>query len=1184
MKSGVSIRVAVMTGIYHRVLRLSPVGRRGLTTGNITNLFALDAMKLYEVTAEGHLLWSAPLSMVLVGILLIVIVGPSMAVGIVLLLAFTPMVQVISNRMMEIRQQRIKVTDKRVEIVNAMLSGIKVTKLNNYEERYFQQITAVREEELQLLRKELYVWSMVMAVQFISPVVASIGAFAAYVFVGNVLTTADAFTALLLFNALRFPINYASRLIGKMAQARESARRIKEFMEREVLEEDNSGGGGGGSGESCSQRDGGSGVDGNGIQDENNEKRRTSQSCNGNTSLNNIQENDSMREYLPTSIEEKSLHEIDDKSTDHSNSHAKSTNLLTITNGIFQIGRNTSSTESSDDTSSSTVDESGFIVKGINISLNAGEILAIVGPVGGGKTTIINAIIGEVAISPKSTITSQGRVAYASQVPFILNATIRDNILFGNDYDPDRYDRVLDDCCLRSDIDQLAAGDLTEIGERGVTLSGGQKQRVSLARVVYSNPDIALFDDPLSALDAGTNRRVFDRLFKQSGNKLLANAAVILVTHASHFLHRVDQIMVVVDGGVSFSGSWSELSKFKADDPKSKLAIESIQNAVQEDGDDVQEEKAKIAPSSNHSVLTNTEMLSSYKRRANNMHQNVTEALMSRESRQHGKTRLWTWTLWFREAGGLVFTTGVLTVFALEKLFYFGTEWWMARWTQAAYEPITFLGIEFPSQSDGVHAQHGYLIVYAIFMVLGFICAFLRTVWIVSGGVKCSRNLYSSMTSSVLHAPMFYFETTPMVSDVSHHICSTPRNLAFLTLPLFVITQGRLLNRFTYDAEILDITLVWSMSMLLISFSWFLTGIIVMISILPWMILALIPVSACYWVIQKHYRKTGADLQRIDALSRSPLQAMLAEGIEGSATIRSFQKEETFTHRFHGFVDQNISAQLNFISAQRWLGVRIELLGASVVFVATLLVITFNEVFGLSAGFVALLIRWSSSLTISLSFFMDNAAETEGAITAIERIKMMSEETPQEQNFERKLELSDDSWPSKGELEFRDVQMRYRPLLPPALDGLSFRVEAGQHCGVVGRTGAGKSSITVSMFRLVDIDAGAIMVDGVDISTLGLSDVRGRPNGIAIIPQDPVLFAGTMRECLDPFNACADEQLLDALLSVRMLGPGKGKEFLDTRVEEGGANYSVGERSLLVLARAMLAKPKLLVMDEATGK
>ena len=224
-----------MGAIYERVLQVTPLGKRGLTTESVTNLFAIDTQKVFEVTAdEGHLLWSAPLSMALVALMLVVVVGPSMAVGIALLVLFVPVVQIISNRMMEIRKQRVRVTDQRVEIVNAMLQGIKVTKLNNYEAKYIEQIKKVRAEELGLLRRELYVWSMVMAVQFISPVVASAGAFTAYVLMGNILTTADAFTALLLFNALQFPINYASRLVGKVAQARESARRISVFMRREV--------------------------------------------------------------------------------------------------------------------------------------------------------------------------------------------------------------------------------------------------------------------------------------------------------------------------------------------------------------------------------------------------------------------------------------------------------------------------------------------------------------------------------------------------------------------------------------------------------------------------------------------------------------------------------------------------------------------------------------------------------------------------------------------------------------------------------------------------------------------------------------------------------------------------------------------------------------------------------------
>jgi ABC-type multidrug transport system fused ATPase/permease subunit len=403
---------------------------------------------------------------------------------------------------------------------------------------------------------------------------------------------------------------------------------------------------------------------------------------------------------------------------------------------------------------------------------------------------------------------------------------------------------------------------------------------------------------------------------------------------------------------------------------------------------------------------------------------------------------------------------------------------------------------------------------------------------------------------------MFYFETTPI---------------------------GRLLNRFTYDAEILDVTLVWSMSMLLISSSWFIAAVVIMVAILPWIFFFLIPICIIYITIHRLYRKSGADLQRLDALSRSPLQTMLVEAIEGSPTIRIFQKEKVFMRRFEDFADKSTMAQMNYIVAQRWLGVRIELLGTAIVFCTILFIITSwgMEFFTLDAGMVALVIRWSGGVTISLSFLCDNAAEAEGAITAIERIQQILL-IPQELNFSKTN--IDDSWPEKGVVEFRDVKMRYRPKLPLSLNGLSFRVQAGEHCGVVGRTGAGKSSILTALFRLVEIDGGSITIDGVDLSKIGLSDIRGRPNGISIIPQDPILFAGTMRECLDPFGLSTDNKLVDALESVRMLSPGTSTEILDSRIEEGGTNYSVGQRSLLVLARAMLAKPKVLLLDEATGK
>lgn len=673
----------------------------------------------------------------------------------------------------------------------------------------------------------------------------------------------------------------------------------------------------------------------------------------------------------------------------------------------------------------------------------------------------------------------------------------------------------------------------------------GQKQRVALARVAYSNPSIAIFDDPLSALDAATSRKIFERLFEQSGNNLLSSTAVVLVTHASHFLCRVDTVMVMVKGTMPFLGTWNELAGFETDEESAKKVIDSIRSAVQEGGDEGDQGNSAAhthGPSINISQGKDAESSKG--------------GLMTTETREHGITKSKTWLVWFKYAGGSLFIVILFLLFVGEKIFYFLTEWWVARWSEAKVTSIQFFGKEFPPQSDGRSSQYQYLLVYSVLLVLAFVCAFLRTAWIVNGGVRCSRSLYSQMTSHVLRAPLSYFETTPL---------------------------GRVLNRFTYDVETLDLTLVWAMSMLLIATSWFATALIVMAVILPWMLLAIVPITTVYWLVQLHYRKSGADLQRLDAVSRSPPQAMLAEGIDGSATIRVFSQEESFLHRFQAAADKNTAAQLNFISAQRWLGVRIELLGALIVFCAGILVVLFNDALGLEAGIVALVIRWSTSFTISLSFLVDNVSETEAAITSIERIQQMSE-LPREKNMETDDDYKvSNSWPAQGALEFASVKLRYRDGLPLALNGLSFKVQGGQRCGVVGRTGAGKSSLATALFRLVEIESGRIMVDGVDLSKLGLSDIRGRSSGMAIIPQDPFLFAGSVRDCLDPFGNCSDDALLEALRSVRMLGPEKSAEILDNVVEEGGSNFSVGERSLLVLARAILAKPKLLVMDEATA-
>jgi ABC-type multidrug transport system fused ATPase/permease subunit len=526
-QSGITIRAAAVNAIYNQMLNLSAKGKENLLSGETTSLVAIDCQKLFEVYQEGHLIWSCPLSMIIVTILLLLTLGKSTLVGMTSMFLMVPLVKFVISRMMLIRRKRASYTDKRVEVTTSMLQAIRFCKLNHYEQKFIERVHEARKMEMIWVRKELSMLGWTLCITVLTPVIASALTFITYVLIDdeNILTSAETFTTLLLFSALRFPINYVGKLIGKAALGIEACQRIADFLDRDITD---------------------------------------------------------------TCIETKDMN-LDNVDQDY---------FIHVENGCFTVGSKRKDESSLDvDSKESTAmmkqietpkpSKASFTISNVNFKVKKSEVFCVVGQVASGKSTLLNALIGDVeSDSDQTKINIQGKISYASQSPFILNTTFRENILFGSEYNKELYDSVILACNLLPDLKQLGpAGDLTEIGERGVTLSGGQKARISIARCVYAQPSVALFDDILSALDASTGKWIFERLFDTSTKKqrLLSNSAVVLVTHASHFLSRVDNIMVLNRGQPVYVGNWDGLNEnLLVDDQEAKDLIRSLRSSVQE--------------------------------------------------------------------------------------------------------------------------------------------------------------------------------------------------------------------------------------------------------------------------------------------------------------------------------------------------------------------------------------------------------------------------------------------------------------------------------------------------------------------------------------------------------------------------------------------------------------------------
>ncbi|XP_047332545.1 ABC transporter C family member 12-like isoform X2 [Impatiens glandulifera] len=769
----------------------------------------------------------------------------------------------------------------------------------------------------------------------------------------------------------------------------------------------------------------------------------------------------------------------------------------------------------------------------INLDIPVGSLVAIVGGTGEGKTSVISAMLGEIPAVTDASVVIRGTIAYVPQISWIFNATVRENILFGSDFDTSRYWKAIDVTALQHDLDLLPGHDLTEIGERGVNISGGQKQRVSMARAVYSNADIYVFDDPLSALDAHVGQQVFNKCISEG----LQGKTRVLVTNQLHFLPRVDKIILVSDGMIKEEGTYEELSR------TGKLFKKLMANAGKmEEHVNSAEDYISLEHKPVTSIVNEIENGFPQSMTSTNKRKEGKSVLIKQEERETGVVSFKVLTRFKDALGGSWIVMILFILYIVIEILRILSSIWLSVWTKQG-----------SSSSKG---PGFYILIYAVLSIGQVLVILANSLWLVTSSFHAARRLHDSMLHSILRAPMVFFHTNPI---------------------------GRVINRFAKDTGDIDRDVAMLIHMFM-GEVWQLLSTFVLIGVVSTISLwAIMPLLILFHAAYLYYQATSREIKRLDSISRSPVYAQFGEALNGLSTIGAYKAYDRMAKTNGRSMDNNIRFTLVNSSSNRWLNIRLESLGGLMIWlIATFAVMqngsTDNPLaFASSMG---LLLSYTLDITNLLSNVLRQASQAENSLNSVERVGTYID-LPSEAPTIIENNRPSPGWPSQGCITFEDVVLRYRPSLPPVLHGLTFHIKSSKKVGIVGRTGAGKSSMLNALFRIVEIERGRIIIDDCDISEIGLTDLR---SVLSIIPQTPVLFSGTIRFNLDPFCEHNDADIWEALERARLKDVVRRNVFgLDTEVLEGGENFSVGQRQLLSLARALLRRSKILVLDEATA-
>ncbi|TRY79300.1 hypothetical protein TCAL_05131 [Tigriopus californicus] len=777
--------------------------------------------------------------------------------------------------------------------------------------------------------------------------------------------------------------------------------------------------------------------------------------------------------------------------------------------------------------------------KNITVCVPQGCLVAVVGQVGSGKSTLLAAILGEAERLEGEVCVNGSTIAYVSQEAWIQNASVKNNIIFAKDK-PDHqwYKQVIEACSLEQDLHQLMDGDQTLIGEKGINLSGGQKQRIAIARAAYSSADIFLLDDPLSALDSQTASHVFEQVL--SNNGILRHSTRVLATHNTSILSQADLVAVLKDGEVAKFGPPGKVMT-------SSLEISRLVKSLEE------EEQNKSKPEEDQKEDTN-KFDKLKKPSAKDKKETALAQRLKDEDVLTGRVKGQAYQKYLR-ALGIPLCVLILGLFMANQAISTGTTIWLAAWSDHNSHVLSDSEANVNSSSSLKRepANGLYIGVLGAFGGAQAVLSFLRNLVFFLACARGSKIIHNSLFGVIIRAKTRFFDITP---------------------------TGSIMNRFAADLNVVDQPLPNALSSFLFTFME-VTSVLIVISITtPIFMIIIVPLVLVYTFLIRVYIPSSRQLQRYVSSTKSPINLHFSETIQGISTIRAFQHEKIFNDEFESRVQEYLRFQYTSAMATRWLSLRSEALGNIVVLVAALVAVAQRNI--LTAGWVGLSITYALSVTETFNWVLQNGSKLEEQAVNLERIRETEEHAPLERPWQKpSADPKDRRWVKKGDIEFRNLTLAYDEHLEPVLKGINLSIKSGEKVGVCGRTGAGKSSLAVALLNLVDSWSGQMFLDGIDVRPLGLHSLRSQ---ITMIPQDPVMFKGTIRQNIDPFNKFKDDAIWDSLANCHMdTHIERFSAGLEHQVEEGGSNFSVGQKQLICLARALLKDNTIVFLDEATA-